>query len=342
MYQTLFDFSQKELSQDAFLAWLFQFADENVKKEYISITGKPTKEVMNLGKCAVDILRLFTGIDTLEPKTIKVEKQREKIDVWVEIDSKFSLIIEDKTETGEHDDQLSTYKKTAGKWCKKNNQQLFCCYYKTEFVTPEERKSVERQGYKVCERNDVLTILKKYKETILQNDITESYYSFIEKKENEEASFLTTKRDTWTWDQHVGFFRELDSFFLDEYRDCGYVNNPSGGFNHFCWHFCSLKDKVQLYLQFEDHKLCIKICDVYKNRSETRTTMVEKMNSLAEKYQLEIEKPRRYGCGESMTLGIVNPKHWFAENKNGFIDIDETKEKLVKLMEFVDDLAKKN
>ena len=341
MYNTIFDFSQKELSQDAFLAWFFQFADPRTRKEYLDCSTQDENTVLKIGECAIDVLRLFTGLSSLSPTSVEIYKQWEKIDLWISIDGKYSLIIEDKTGTSEHDNQLSRYKEIAESWCKENNQQLFCCYYKTESFPLKERDFVEGKGFVVFERRDVLKILEKYIETIKTNEIIASYYHFLDKKEKQETAFLRSAITEWEWYQHVGFMRAIESFFSsDQELNWGYVNNPAGGFCGLWWHFRQMKDiGANIYLQFEDHRLCVKIGEIYENHSEKRVLVVEKMNSLAKEKRISICKPLRYGTGTYMTIGIVNENSWLSVDSDGIIDLEETKEKLENMMLFIDELA---
>ena len=133
--------------------------------------------------------------------------------------------------------------------------------------------------------------------------------------------------------------RAIDSYFSDDQElDGGYVNNPSGGFCGLWWHFRPWKDYT-IYIQFEDHKLCVKIGEVYENHSEVREYAVEKMNSIATQQDIQINKPPRYGAGTYMTIGIIDEHYWLAEKVDGSIDLTETKKSLEKLMLFIDELS---
>ena len=275
------------------------------------------------------------------PRHIEVFKQWEHIDLWITIDDSYSLIIEDKTGTTEHDDQLSIYKDKAKKWCSENNQRLICCYYKTESFPLIERKNVESKGYAVFERKDVLAVFERFMDTIQSNEVLFSYYQFLKKKEDQENQYTSLAPEKWEWYQHIGFFKALDVLF-EEYVDHNwdYVNNPAGGFSGFWWNFRQIiNTKVNIYLQFEDHTLCVKIGDVYENHSYFRQLMVERMNNLAGKKQIVLNKPQRYGFGTCMTIGVFDEQAWYSADKDGHIDMNGTKDKLKRLMGFIDELA---
>lgn len=343
MYKTIFDYSQKELSQDAFLAWFFKLADLETREEFSKqFPWKGEKLANGIGECATAVLRLFTGIVDLEPKKVEIYKQWEKIDLWVSINDKYSLIIEDKTSTSEHDDQLSTYKEKALSWCKENSQFLICVYYKTESFTVKEKKNVEGKGYSVFERSDVLNVMSRYEDVIFQDDVLTSYYLFLKKKEDMENATFSIPHCRWDWYQYVGFFKELDQLFFERHNSYwDYVPNQTGGFCGFWWHFRRFENReFEVYLQFEYGKLVIKMGEVSEDKAEARTYVVNKLNEKAKAMNIEVQKPARYGCGVTMTVAIISKNEWCSETDDGRILLDETVKKLERLTELIDELAR--
>ena len=73
----LFDFATKELSQDAFLAWLLQWAaPENAQYD---------PEMQKAGEGFVKMLLGKEGDAGFRVEKIAVYQQREHVDVWAEI-----------------------------------------------------------------------------------------------------------------------------------------------------------------------------------------------------------------------------------------------------------------
>lgn len=86
--------------------------------------GAPENEKHNskLFKCAQNFIKLLLSTHNVEINEItKVDagRQWENIDIWAKINNEYLIIIEDKTFTREHSNQLETYKKTATEWCEK-------------------------------------------------------------------------------------------------------------------------------------------------------------------------------------------------------------------------------
>ena len=94
----IFDYATSELSQDAFICYMATFGKEIYKKEF------PAEY-----KMAHSFLKMC-GIDEKE-EISAVERQVEHIDVLI-VTTNYLLIIEDKTYTNEHDNQIIRYVKT--------------------------------------------------------------------------------------------------------------------------------------------------------------------------------------------------------------------------------------
>ena len=104
-----------------------------------------------------------------------------------------------------------------------------------------------------------------------------------------------------------------------------YVSNSSGGFLGFWWHF-KKNDEVTIYLQFEQDKVCVKIEYEGDNRSEVRNKYHDILIREAHKFQASIERPKRFGSGIYMTIGIIPSKNIFGD---GCINI----KKMIELLE---------
>ena len=98
----IFEFATKELSQDAFLCWSINW-----------LNGSVNGPLYDYAKSMLD---LFLGENKEDYYCdVKIFRQYEKIDVLVmfkdEKGKSHALIIEDKTNTSEHGDQMQRYEK---------------------------------------------------------------------------------------------------------------------------------------------------------------------------------------------------------------------------------------
>lgn len=303
----LFTYATSELSQDAFLGWLISFADD---------------DCLNNNRDLHDCSKKFlcSIIPELENKSIhidKIDKQYEHIDVLVTINDYYKLIIEDKTYTQDHDNQLKRYKEKI-----ENDfpdYKVIGLYYITGFQS--DYSEVLAANYQKINRTQMLEILKPFNKKI-ENQIWKDYYIFLDDFENEVNKFNSLSVKDWTWRQIYGFYNHLKNanYFGKEYGcNYGYVANSSGGFDGIWFWLNNYKYKppCELCLQLEftnrekDHselyiRLKMTILDITsKDRSmysQVRDNIIEKYQKYPSKDDF-FKRPPRLGCGISMTVG---------------------------------------
>ena len=164
MKPNIFDISTKELTQDAFLTWLIQWADREAAqfdKELNKCANEFVKELIKkeLPEFNEEIIHIRSG------------RQWQNIDVWAEVNNKYLIIIEDKTYTGQHDGQLARYKAIAEKWCTEQNPKYLppiCIYLKTGNESQQSLDKVLDEGFKIFNRKELISLLNQH---ILKNDI---------------------------------------------------------------------------------------------------------------------------------------------------------------------------
>ena len=108
------------------------------------------------------------------------------------------------------------------------------------------------------------------------------------------------------------------------------------------WKPHSIGDKTEIYLQFEEQKLCFKICyeGDSNRRAAIRTAHHEKLKKLAaEKGFSEIVKPDRFGAGTWMTIAIVKPENIFGPE---IVDLNTIIQKLNRYQDLINDYVKNN
>lgn len=300
----IFDFATSELSQDAMFAWLIQWADPRYQEKDLK-----------LHSIAKDFVRLLLGDASFHINSITVGRQWQNIDIWVEINEDTFLVIEDKTNTSIHDDQLKRYKKEVEKWYKGKRDNLVYAYVKTGNEPQSTLNYIRKLGYKTISRIDIINCLKLYTG---DNTMVLNYLDYIKGIETETQSYRKLPVKKWGWYAWQGFYMELDKRL--GLRSWEYVPNPSGGFLGAWWHPVEINGG-NMYLQFEEKKLCFKVyCDGDDDRSEFRWKWHNKLMNLAKKMgHPEIVRPARFGAGYFMTIAVVDSDFVFGE---GVVDID--------------------
>lgn len=326
MRPNLFKYATSELSQDAMIRWLLEWA----KPAYKDIDTK----MHNVGIEFLD--SLFKKFDSIQKpenyKELFIERQYKNIDVLCVVNNEFSIIIEDKTNTKDHSNQLKRYLGVVQEDFPKT--KVLPLYFKT--YDQSSYSDIFNKKYKPYLRKDLLDVL----ETIqYNNDILDDFHQHLQRIENSVSSYQTKSLDEWGWDSFKGFYIELQNKLGEGEWD--YVANPSGGFLGFWWGFSGSKECKQ-YMQIEskynknikqyESKLCVKI-KVF-DKEKRRHYRTEYFNTLMKKSN-DFKKPDRFGNGTYMTIGILNDD-FRKTNDPGVLDIQETVKYLKNLQSLIE------
>ena len=194
----LFTYATKELSQDAFLCWLASYALEDAEPDDA------------LRSCAREMLELFVPELKGRPFTLQdVERQAGHIDVLLTAElagTTYKIIVEDKTYTREHSEQLMRYKEEIQK---KFPGCIPCgVYYKTGLLG------------RYVEKTD--------------SQILRDYYGYWNTYLENARRYRELPPAQWGSDQCTYFFDVLQNgdFLKGRYDwlGYGYVANQTGGF----------------------------------------------------------------------------------------------------------------
>ena len=167
--KNLFDYATKELSQDAFLRWVFEnYQDEELSK----VAGK--------------LLTLFCEMSSDEAITdLHTTAQWNKIDISVWITTtkrKIALFIEDKTFSNEHN-QLSIYNKHID--CITEYQSIYKVFYKSarieqwEYQRINEVNSTSPIFWRTFDIKDIVNQLEEFASS--SNIILSQYIEYVNK-----------------------------------------------------------------------------------------------------------------------------------------------------------------
>ena len=152
MKNNLFNYATSELSQDAFLCWLASYALEDAEPDAA------------LRACAKEMLELFVPELKGRPFTLEnVERQVGHIDVLLTAELEgtiYKIIVEDKTYTREHSNQLARYMKEVQE---KYPTCIPCgVYYKTGFQS--DLSAVSEAKYQYVSLEMMLNLFRPYVE----------------------------------------------------------------------------------------------------------------------------------------------------------------------------------
>ncbi|MGL4972759.1 MAG: PD-(D/E)XK nuclease family protein [Culicoidibacterales bacterium] len=308
----LFQYATSELSQDAFICWLLSHA-----------TAEGRDENPDLRQCAQALLQtIFINNPNLEQRNVKVptnfvvkeiKKQYKNIDVLIIIDDLY-VIIEDKTFTNTHGNQVNRYKNSLlaeGIL----EEHIICVYYKIiEQPYPEPNVDFE------FTRQTLLPIFRKYAQTSQNpHPLVCDYLAYLEEIEVQTNAYTQEAIHNWHHRTYRGFFTHLNSNILtDGDVSWGYVANKSGGFMGLWW-LNLIKEELRqfgvpervatdIYLQIEDNKIAVKhTIDPEHTIEKEHVVAIRRViqNFFIEQIGTDFNTTK-YSPGRWMTVGVIH------------------------------------
>lgn len=336
MKPNLFSIATKELSQDAFITWLLQWADDSCLNENM--------ELCNVGKLFIKkLISLKYQSENPEIKNVNAGRQWENIDVWAEInDKEYVIIIEDKVNTDEHDNQLERYKKTVEDYYGENVKIVFV-YLKTGLECFDNIQKVKYKGWEYFSRKDLIDFLENQK---LENEIYSDFVSNLSEIQKESESFTKFEKLN-SWEATKGLYLYIESNLVAaDKAHWDYVSNPNGGFLGMWFHSTPLasEQNCNLYLQIENYcsdkiNLFVKICGKWNSTLDDLYDILHLIQHNAKPLNLEIYKPEKYRIGEYTSVAIVNDV--FIKKENGNLDLENMMDKINKAIILIDTVTTK-
>lgn len=307
----LFEFATSELSQDAFLCWLMTWSQETHRSL--------DKSLYEASADFVAMMFNVHGIPVPSIKKMEITRQFQGLDVLAIINDTYAVLIEDKTFTNNHSNQLKRYRE-AVEMAYPDKIQL-PIYYK--IADQSHYRSVVDEKYFPFTRGRMLQVLKRGRENGVNHPIYLDYLSYLEKLENKINSYKIkpiTEWDSFAWQ---GFYMELQKYFD---ADWGYVSNPRGGFWGFWWKPQSIQNQ---YIQLEQQVLCVKVeAKDVQDLKEFRNKEMESTLLKSKKQGLLLQKPSKLSTGKTMTIAFR--PDYLQTRELGLIDMDKTIEVLKK------------
>lgn len=329
----LFAYATKELSQDAMICWLIEWAATQAND-----LGE--QALRNLGRAFVESLLGKHGKHVQgEVQSAEIYQQDNGIDVLARIrdeSAEHILLIEDKTHTNAHNNQLQRYREAVrdGKTQLGVVSEHWPIYLKTGNQSLASDREIETTGFKVFRRDDFLKVLTGYPGS---HPIVTNFRDHLRKLEDDFKSYDAWREDNdrnaWSWAGWEGFYRRLEHEFETENRgtwDWGYVPNPAGGFLGLGWTPFDTDDKTTFYVLLEvvpgnprRQKLCFK---VWVDRDNLRDAHMRARNFYELFCEADAEnriiEPDKFGSGANMTVGWWRGE-WLVFGADGRLDFVE-------------------
>lgn len=315
MPPNIFDYATSELSQDAFLAWLFRWAEDSNKEN-----DGPLHE------CAKGALKLFfKDIDiTSEINSVQVISQYEHIDLWVTINDRYHIIIEDKTNTSMHDNQLARYKAAAKKWYESIGGTEFetnfsLVYYKTGYVSEEEKSEVKKQQYNVVTKQEILPILKKCESHSIINDYIKHLKAQFTDEENlYKKPFEEIIKNPDEWGR---IFQNSIRNNLDSPRRWGK--------KYMGWYWCWSEElNGEYFFQLDYFELSL----VFKGKENVQEAIEKVKSALSENPEFNECFERKESNKE---IFKIKTEKWLQKKENGYIDKKSSLDEIHKIENFL-------
>ena len=185
----IFDYATSELSQDAFLCWLIACADcddaalKNLGLSFIRFLYDPN----NTDKHEIKVQGL---VKTKDPEKPYPRQQYGKIDVYFQAtvnDKIISFVIEDKTDTAMHGDQLKRYAAfVAEDEIEEDDVRLI--YFKSGYIYPDEKAAANKEDFVVINLENFIKFLANHEN--IDNDIFKSYFTYVQKISEDRKEIL--------------------------------------------------------------------------------------------------------------------------------------------------------
>lgn len=206
--KNLFDYATKELSQDAFLRWLL----ESINDPVVGIASK---------KLLSEMAKLYQDqpLDVDKITSVKTWAQYKKMDIVADVyigkEKAATFIIEDKTESHEHN-QLAEYDKHIDGWT--GQKYKYRIFYKTERIDPDERKRINEK-WRIMDIDAIASIFDEFADS--DNLILRSYALHVASILKELTAVPDTSDvDRWNFRQVTTYLQRcvLNDTALSKYQ----------------------------------------------------------------------------------------------------------------------------
>lgn len=324
MKPNLFQIATSELSQDAFLTWLFRFADLAYAESYV--------DLHECGKALIQALFKTHGIEVEKITHLKVKRQHKHIDIWLEVNQEYVIVIEDKTNTKQHGKQLENYKKVA----EKHKLLPILIYLKTGNDSQANLRLIQNKfGFKPFVRSDLLAVLNEFK--FIQNDIFQDYLYYLNYLEILTQEYVTKPVKNWKHSyMWQGFFQLLEQELPKYNMEIRAWRTTSQGRIQSAELYRQEWQEHSIYLQIEQDKLCFKLKTKNTDKSfykKLHRQLWQHLQQSAQHFNVSIESAQ-FRLGDNITLARIAPENWLFSSKCEYLDSEFVLQQLEKYQLF--------
>lgn len=212
MKNNIFDYATSELSQDAFICWCVNWFND---------CSRPA-----LREMAETLVKLLSGVEHVESVRIYRQFSRKavKIDVLLVVNEHTAVIVEDKTYTSEHGNQISVYRAGLERLIRSPETEealravtaIRTVYFKTGFFYDYD-KTVKADA--VVNGNQFLGLLTPYRGN---SEILDSYIESLSRSlewYDTHGDYTDTPEDFWSWNivwHQIAQYRLMRHIFPEE------------------------------------------------------------------------------------------------------------------------------
>lgn len=308
----IFEFATSELSQDAFICYLMSFG----KREYKDKNNEEYK-----------LAHLFLTKLGVNEDIEEIKRQENHIDVLILTES-YAVILEDKTFSKEHSEQLKRYNEI----CKSKyfDKKVKLLYFKTGYMDIQEKEKFENN--EVCIL-DIDVISKLMSEYLGNNTVVNMWKEHIEKINKDIAEAKNTIEDVTQLDTYYKLSNEdmlqkdvyidkLTKRFKETFSDVYWYRAGQGRTPHICFQdtyfkcSCSERCKIHfgIYIMF---------------RNEPQIVVKQHFYTIPENHRLRLREYHKYS---EELKALQEMKHKFQQSipsGAGWVKKNENKDKLI-------------
>lgn len=183
----IFMFATSELTQDAFLCWVLDGLNYPDCEIYPFARGF----LDMLLQQTTDQVHMMHDFSSSDVYGVEIARQANHIDILATLkirngygERTQKLIIEDKTFTSPHSNQLVRYREQH------EHDKPICIYYKTGFLF-NEHEYARHYGYASIHKHNMIHLMRKYANRI-KSDIFMGYYGYLLQLQDEEEKIVSS------------------------------------------------------------------------------------------------------------------------------------------------------